>query len=607
MKKIRNIKIFIALILLLYTHALAKDVNFEATVDRNKIGLGQSLQLNLTFDGSQNMPAPELSAIDGFQVRYLGPSTRMSIINGQASSSVTYVYTLLPTKVGMLKLGPFKFEYNADTYNAGPINIEVLETADQAENSFAQEEQPRIKELGQRIFLTMRLKKDKIYLNELDSVVIKLYVNKLGVRDIQFPQFNYDGFSVGKFETPRQYQEVVGGINYEVIEFQASIFGLRPGEFRLGPAAMQCNLVMRKQVNRRGSAAFDDFFNADVFDNFFGQYQSYPMNLKSTDIPVVVLPLPEENRPEGFSGALGVFDFQVEISPREAKVGDPITLKATVQGQGNFNTVNLPGANLNNDFKVCEPQVKQDNGVKTFEEVLIPLNASVKEIPAISFSFFNTRKGLYETITRGPFPVSIIKPEKEEEFKITEGKQPAPYMTIKEEKLGADIIYIKDKPGELRKKRTYLYQNKVFLWFQIIPFLFYLLIASAHARNRKLATDVKYARQLLAPRKAKAGILRARGFLEKGSAGEFYDTLFAVLQEYLGNKFHLSSKGITISIIDEQLRHKNIPEEILVNLRNIFSECDMVRYAASRLTKENMQNSLKRLEEIIDYLQRNRV
>lgn len=607
MKKIRIIKIISALILLLSTHVLAKDINFEATVDRNKVGLGQSLQLNLTFDGSQNMPAPELSALDGFQVRYLGPSTRMSIINGQASSSVTYVYTLLPTKVGMLKLGPFKFEHNADTYNAGPIDIEVLETPAQAENLSAQQEQPQIKELEQRIFLTLQLKKDKIYLNETVPVMIKLFVNKLGVRDIQFPQFNYDGFSVGKFETPRQYQEVVGGINYDVIEFQTSISGLKPGEFRLGPAAMQCNLVMRKQVNQRGSAAFDDFFNADVFDNFFGGYQAYAMNLKSTDIPVVVLSLPQENKPASFSGALGVFDFQAALSPLEAKVGDPITLKATVQGQGNFNTVNLPEANLGNDFKVYEPQIKQDNGAKTFEEVLIPLNASIKEIPAMNFSFFNTQTGLYQTITRGPFPVRIIKPEKEEEFKITEGQQPAAQMMIKEEKLGADIIYLKNEPGELRQKRGYLYQNKVFLWFQFIPFLFYLLIAAMHARNRKLATDVKYARQLLAPRKAKVGILRARGFLEKGSAGEFYDTLFAVLQEYLGNKFHLSSKGITISIIDEQLKHKNIPEEILVNLRNIFSECDMVRYAASQLTKDNMQNSLKRLEEIIDYLQRNKV
>ena len=606
MKTVRIVKIFIALTFLLSTHVLAKDINFEATVDSNKVGLGQSLQLNLTFDGSQNMPVPELSTIEGFQVRYLGPSTRMSIINGQASSSVTYVYTLLPTKVGTFKIGPFRFEHNGNTYNSNIINLEVLETATPPENQSSQEGPSQTKDLNDRIFLTLQLKKNEVYLNEVIPVTIKLFVNKLGVRDIQFPQFNHDGFSVGEFGMPRQYQEVVGGINYEVIEFQVSIFGIKSGEFRLGPATIQCNLIIRKQVNRQGSTSFDDFFNSDVFDNFFSGYQVYPMNLKSADIPVTVLPLPVQNKPEGFFGALGVFDFQASVSPLEVKVGDPVTLKAAITGQGNFNTVNLPGVNLDNDFKVYAPQIKQDKDAKTFDVALIPLNASVKEIPAMSFSFFNPQTGLYETITRGPFPIKIIKPEKEEESKITEAKLPA-HSLIQEEKLGRDIIYIKDNLGELNRKGVYLYKNKIFLGFQVIPMLFYLLMVVVNARNRKLATDVKYARQLLAPRKAKTGILRARCLLAKGSVGEFYDTLFDILQEYLGNKFHLPSKGITISIIDEQLKNRSIPEEILSKLRDIFSECDMVRYAASQLTKENMQNSLKRLEEIIDYLQRNRV
>jgi len=606
MKIIRIVKIFIILTLLLSTHVLAKEINFEATVDRNKVGLGQSLQLNLTFEGSQNMPILELSTIEGFQVRYLGPSTRMSIINGQTSSSVTYVYTLLPTKVGAFRIGPFRFEHNGNTYNSNTINIEVLESIGQTDNQATQEGSLQTKDLNERIFLTLQLNKNKVYLNELIPVTIKLFVNKLGVRDIQFPQFNHDGFSVGEYGAPRQYQEVVGGINYEIIEFATTIFGIKPGEFNLGPATIQCNLIVRKQTNRQSSSAFGDFFNSDVFDNFFSGYQAYPMNLKSADIPITVLPLPAANKPESFSGALGVFDFQASVSPWEVKVGDPVTLKAAVTGQGNFNTVNLPEVNLGDDFKVYEPQIKQDKDAKTFDEVLIPLKASVKEIPKMSFSFFNTLNGQFETITKGPFPIKIIKSEKEEELKITEGKQPA-HQLIKEEKLGRDIIYIKANLGELGRKGEYLYKNKIFLGFQVIPLLFYLLMVVMHARNRKLKTDLRYARQLLAPRKAKAGILRARGLLEKGNSVEFYDTLFDVLQEYLGNKFHLPSKGITISIIDEQLKNKNIPEEILVKLRGIFSECDMVRYAASQLVKENMQNSLKGLEEAIDYLQRNRV
>jgi len=586
----------------------ARDINFEVAVDRNKVGLGQALEFDLTFNDTQNMPALELPAIDGFQVRYVGPSTRMSIINGQVSSSITHVYSLLPTKVGTFKIGPFKFEHNGDTYNSNAISVEVAEAQAQAQadNQPAQQGQIEAKDLSERIFLVLQVKKDKIYLNETVPVTAKLYVNKLGVRDIQYPQFAHDGFSVGDPEQPKQYQEVIGGINYDVIEFDTTIFGLRPGEFRFGPASMQCNLIAKKQGGRQSSPFADDFFNADIFENFFGGYETYPYSLSSADIPITVLPLPEEGKPEGFSGGLGDFDFEVAIDPQEVKVGDPLTLKAVVRGKGNLNTVTFPKAAFSNDFKAYEPQVKQEKDGKTFEQVLIPLNAAINEIPAMHLSFFNTQTEKYITITKGPFPIKILKPEKEEELKIIEGKQPAG-APVKEEQLGRDIIYIKETCGELKEKGDYLYKNKIFLAFQIIPFFGYLLMALLHAREKKLRTDVRYARQLLAPRKAKTGIRLARNYLEKGNAREFYDTLFDTLQEYLGDRFHLASKGITISIIDEQLKNRDIEEFALTKLRDIFRECDMFRYAASRLSEENMRNSLSKLEEVIDYFQRHKV
>jgi hypothetical protein len=598
--------VIIGLIFLLPAPILAKDINFEASVDRNKVSLGQSLQLSLTFNGSQNISALDLPDIEGFQSRYLGPSTRMSIINGQASSSITHVYTLLPTKLGIFKIGPFKFEHNGDNYISNVINVEVVKDASQTGNQSRQGGQIEPKDLNERIFLTLNAQKNSSYLNEVIPLTAKLYINRLGVRDIQFPQFSHDGLSVGGFEQPKQYREVLNGINYDVIEFDTTIFGLRPGEFRLGPANLACNLIIKKQVKQKGDQHFNDFFNADALDDLFSRYETYPLSLKSEDIPITVLPLPEEGKPEGFSGALGAFDLEASVTPLEVKVGDPVTLKITVSGQGNFSTVNLPKINFANYFKTYEPQIKQEKETKIFEQVLIPLNADIKEIPVINFNFFNAQTGRYETITKGPFPLKIVKLEKEEEPKVIENKQPAVKL-LGEEKLGRDIIYLKDNPGGLIKKGEYLYKNKTFLGLQIIPLLFYLLTAIVYAKNKRLKTDLKYARQLFAPRKAKAGIRQARNYLDKGSAVEFYDSLFETLQGYLGDKFHLPSKSITVSIIDDHLKDLSVSEEVLVKLRDIFRECDMVRYAASQLTKDSMQDSLRKLEEVIDYFQRKKL
>jgi hypothetical protein len=49
-----------------------------------------------------------------------------------------------------------------------------------------------------------------------------------------------------------------------------------------------------------------------------------------------VLPLPSANRPVDFSGALGQFTIAAEASPDHVTAGDPITLRLTVTGEGNF-------------------------------------------------------------------------------------------------------------------------------------------------------------------------------------------------------------------------------------------------------------------------------
>ncbi|MDD5129039.1 MAG: BatD family protein [Candidatus Omnitrophica bacterium] len=576
----------------------AKELNFEASVDRNKLSLGDSLQLSLSFNNAQDMPAPELSSVEGFQTRYLGPSTMMSIVNGKVSSSITHNYLLLPLKLGVFKIGPFKFEHNGDKYTSNQLNIEVLRAQAQIPAQSGSREEPmQVKDLNDRLFVITQTKKDKAYLNETVPITIKLYINKLGIRDIQYPEFNHEGFLLGAFDKPNQYQEVRNGVSFDVIEFNTSIFGLRPGEFKLGPAHIKCNLIIRKQAKR----------GPDIFDDFFGRFETYPLDLKSGDIPFTVLPLPQENKPVDFSGALGSFSFEAAAAPVEVRLGDPITLKMVISGEGNFNTVGAPKLKSETGFKVYEPQVKQEANTKSFEQIIMPMSLEIKEIPVLSFNFFDTGSGEYKTVNQGPFPVKILKPEKEEETRIIENKQfIPPASVIKEEKLGKDIIYIKDNPGRIRKKGAYLYNNKIFLGCQILPLFLYLLTVLVYTKRQRLKTDIKYARGLLAPRKARAGIRQARKYLDKAEARKFCDILFLTMQEYLGDKFHLSSKGITSSVIDEHLRKEGVAEEVLDKLKVIFKECDMVRYSSSQSSRENMQDSLRKLEEVIDYLQRRR-
>jgi hypothetical protein len=585
--------------------SFAKDINFDVTVDRSKVSLGSSITLNLNFHGTQDIPAPKLPSIDGFDVRYVGPSTQMSIVNGKISTSITHIYSLLPLKVGTFTIPSFSVEYDGKIYTSNPIQIEIVQSSVSQPQGIPQTGQPEAVTQGleDRIFLVMSVDKTKAYVNEIIPVTFKLYINKLAIRDIQYPEFLHEGFSVGEFSEAKKYQEILNDVLYDVIEFNANIFGMRAGQLKLGPAELRCNLIVKKQPRRRRSFFFDDdFFDSDIFDDFFTRYENYPLVLKSIDIPILVMELPDENRPNSFTGALGNYQFFLEANPKEVKVGDPITLKMVVRGKGNFKTVNPPTLNLEDNFKVYEPEVTQDKTSKIFEQVIIPKDSSITEIPKISFSFFDTRSGQYRTITKGPIPIKVNPLPEEEKLKVVE--LPTTEMIRKREVLGRDIIYIKDSLDPLRRKGEFLYRNKLFVASQLIPIIAVISIFFIYRRKERLLTDVRYARRLRAPRKAKKNLSQVYRLLDPKKGDKFFDAVFMTLREYLGDKFHLPSAGITANVVEEELRPRNINQEVLNKIRECFNTCDTARYAPSSVTKEEMVKTFKLLEEIIDELER---
>jgi hypothetical protein len=83
--------------------------------------------------------------------------------------------------------------------------------------------------------------------------------------------------------------------------------------------------------------------------------------------------------------------------------------------------------------------------------------------------------------------------------------------------------------------------------------------------------------------------------------------LFETLQGYLGDRFHLASKSITAGIIDDILKPRNVSPDVQDKVNGIFRDCDLARYAPSGFVADQMQKSLSDLEDVIDYLQRNKV
>ncbi|HQP10658.1 MAG TPA: BatD family protein, partial [Candidatus Omnitrophota bacterium] len=595
--------IFLGLGILLIAGAgrcFAQDISVSAEVSSRQIVLGDSAQLSITVSGSQDVEPVQLPPIDGFEASFLGPSTRVSIVNGQYSSSKTFTYSLFALKEGTFEIPALNVIVSGQTYTTEPFSVAIVGLADRSAAPLPGQSTS----LKDKIFLVLEVPKREIYLNERFNVKISLFVSGLSVQDVQYPQFDGVGFSDGEYGQPRQYQQIVNGISYQVVEFMTDIYPTRTGALQLGPVKTTCNILVGR-ANRampfgsRGSIFDDDFFNS-----FFDRQEKQPITLESEAVAINVLDFPKEGKPENFSGAVGKFDFNVSVGPQEVKEGDPITLRMTVIGEKkqNLTAVQMPSLAPGTGFKVYDPQILEKDNIKKTEQVIIPQSDTVKEVPAITFSYFDPQLKKYQTITQGPFPIKVAKPEKSDEFKVIglEGavRPPEP------ETLGQDIIFIKRAPGRLKPLGQAL--TKSFVFFCIIFLAAVLWVAAFihYKRTARIRTDSVYARRLQAPRQARQGLALAQKLMASGKKEMFYDVVFKTIQQYLGNKFHLPSGAVTFEAVRGHLQKNNIEQRIVDDIALTYSECDMIRYASADISPENMDVTYQRLAHVIDHLER---
>ncbi len=590
----------------------ANDVKFNVSLDRERLALGESAQLALSFQGTQSMPAPDIGNIDGLEVRYVGPSTMMTVINGQVSSSITHMYIVQPLRIGKFQIGPFSFKYKNDNYSSNQITLDVTEERPITQRPQApQAAEPVSAEkpnLSDRIFVTLNLDKPTAYVNELIPITVKLYVNQMNVSDIQLPSFSQEGFSKIEFREPKQYRETMGGLTYDVLEFRTNLYSTRPGDYKVGPAKIKCNLVIKKRA--AGGAMRDDMFGNDpalrdsFFDDFLTRYEKTPVELKSDEVHLIVSALTEAGKPKDFSGAVGDYQFIFQAGPAKVRTGDPVTVRMTINGTGNFNTVLSPKFENMEGFRAYEPEVKTQENSKEFVQVLIPETEKVTQVPKASFSYFDPIAKDYKTIIQGPIPLQVEKAKEESPSKVVE---PAVAGRPELKEPAADIARLKEVPGRWISRENKIYRNGLFRALFAIPLFGLIVTYIVVGRKNRIKNDTVYASKLAALKVAGPGMRALRHIVRSGDSKIFYEELFRTMRDYLGNRLHIPASGLTFDMVNRKLLSKDVEAGIITKIRNLFTVCDEARFAFLQFNAEKMDDDYKELENVIKYMEHRRI
>jgi hypothetical protein len=279
-------------------------------------------------------------------------------------------------------------------------------------------------------------------------------------------------------------------------------------------------------------------------------------------------------------------------TPTNIGVGDPITVKVQITGRGTLDSLNLPEQPAWSAFKAYPPTQKLDTtdkfgleGTKSFEQVLVPQNADIKELPALSFSYFDPDQKAYRTLSQAPIPL-LIHPG---------GAAPTPviaagYGTKENTPPVQDIVHIKQRLGTIAQASPPLIQQSWFLAMQGIPVLAWVTALVWRRRTDSLAGNPRLQRQRRVATIVQEGLAQLQTLAALRDSEQFFATLFRLLQEQLGERLDLPSSAITEAVIEEHLRPRNVPEPALKTLHELFQACNLARYAAIRSTEELAAN-----------------
>jgi hypothetical protein len=605
MKKVFSIIIFVFMLNVIST-AYAKEIEVIISVDKNRVEIGNHFRLTVGVQGAFDTDVPRLTVPESFSLMY-GPSvsTQTSIINNIVKVFRGFMYGFSPTEKGRFEIGPVTLEYKGKTYTSNAIKIEVIERTPFEEGVDARNgTSGKRVDINKMVFVELTTDKKEAFIYEEIVQYFKLYFQKgLPIDDLDYVAASTRSFLAEKLGEERRYEEVREGILYNVIELRTALFPLVSGKIEIPPAKFKCNIIIRQQRTR--GSLFDEFMG--------GGGRRYPVERSTEPVKLIIKSLPDVNKPDDFTGAVGKYTMDVLAKPTKVKIGDPITLSINIRGEGNIQTIGEPLLSTDGmkDFKSYDYEVKVTitdrgdsiKGEKLFNKVIEPMSEDVGFIPEISFSYFDPDLEEYKMLTHEPIPIEIEHSDIETPIRLSiEG---AGMVKGQVKILTKDILPIMSDLYSFENEGFTIYKRPFFLAIVfIIPILVVVACAYVQRQRALLHTDVGYARKKRAMAHAQKHLSNARELLQLDNPSEFYAALARSILEHIADKLNVTSAAVTSDNIYGILEKRGVSNDVITELRQCLESCDYGRFSSGQLSKEQMESTLDTAEIVIVQLEK---
>ncbi|MGE5457180.1 MAG: BatD family protein [Methanococcaceae archaeon] len=601
-------KFQLILIFILLTTLSAHGQSLTASVNNTTVGLNEPFLVTFQFNGTEISSIRNFHAPDFKNFKVLsGPnqSQSMQIINGAISASLSFSFYVQGSDLGSFTIGQASLDFKGKTLKSQPLKINVVKGQPSSKGGNSQ--QPSVsasQNIGENVFIRASADRQKVLKGEQVTITYKLYTRM----DIASPQISklpsYQGFWAEELEAIKTINfttEVVNGKQFRVAVLKkAALFPTQTGQLSVTPFELKIPVIVPKQ--RKRGDIFDEFFN----DPFFNQGQTVELNAKSNTLKIDVLPLPGENVPKSFKGAVGDYSFKALLDKSNVKTNEPFTIKMVVSGTGNISLLEIPEISLPGGFEKYEPKTNAQvnrsgnviSGQKTVEYLIVPRITGQKEIQPVEFSYFNPKTHKYNTISSEVFRLNIEKGEGNSETAS------AGFNKEDVKLLGEDIRFIKTNTNGISHGETYLLSTWWFWVVTFLPFGALMALIILKKRNDQLNENVQLMKYRRAEKMARNRLKAAKKYLEEKNQNGFYTEISFALSGYLEDKLHIAKSEFSVDYAVDSLRRNHIPEDLTIEVGQALDHCEFARFAPLNNASLEMQTMYEKAVKIIIELER---
>jgi hypothetical protein len=550
-----------ALLVLFSLSAFAQEISVEATVSKNPVSPGEAFNLTVTVRNSQG--ELQIPRIEGLQ--YIGGQRfgqNEIIVNGRQIVDYTYSFMYRANQEGTVSIPPIPVRTTKGLMRTQPIKLVVKKNTNPSINA--------------NFMTIIEPSRKKVYLGEPVVLRYKVYqrYGSMNIESYDLPDL--EGFWKEQVEDHKGQWEskVINGQRYQ-------------------EATLKVEVVFPQET---GKFTLDGFTMTAIVGSFWNQQR---VNSTPSSSTLEVIPLPE-GKPANFLGTFDNLQLKGELSRSQLKANEAADLTLTFSGRGNLGLLGEPDVQWPSDLEVFDPEVKDRitttvNGVsgsRTYSYVLIPRSAGRYQLPALTFSYFNTNTNRYETLSYAPGALEVEKGEAGASIDYSFNSKSDVQV------LNKDIRYIRTEPGKLRRKSGQFFASTVFYFAYGAPFALFALAILVFRKRRAAEADVAGMRRKNAGRNARKWLKQAASAQAKGE--DFYPALSRGLEHYIMDKFSIGRSDVTQRKVRELLTKKAGPE-LAERFLQLLEKCEASRFAPK--SEASTAADLKEAENVIQQIE----